>query len=570
MQSTYVDTETTGLDPRNTLLRIVTVNGRAFDVWDDIQKEEAAEMLADGVHKTFVAHNAQFDLDFLAEHMGYEHQGPVFDTMVAYQVLTCGMRVNGKPKSAGLGNVAREVLGVEMDKSFQKYRWDGHIDADMYRYAEEDTRILFNLHKALEKGLRNSNLYKIFQLEMKLLPVLLHSKRRGIYVDRKTAENLVRSLRVEAKQLEGKLPYVEVPRSEAPNFGRDSQVGLFQVEETLKQERLNVRSPAMVSRYFGIEDAQEDTLRAFELQTGNEVASDVRRIKKLGKKASSLKKQILDRIAYDGRIHPSFHQTFTETGRLSSREPNLQNQDRSDDVRGLFMPAPGNKFVIADYSQLELRLAAYFSGDETMVQAYRAGEADLHTETQHRIFGKPTSKAEDKKTRTLSKNINFGLVFGGGHNTLIKFAFKQGVIISEADAIQYRDAFRATYPGLYEWQKREGNTKPESVRTALGRRRFITPGDGYCTRINNKVQGSAADGMKLAMVLLFHEHNIQPLLNVHDEVVIECMEDEAEWAAQTVSEVMANAMYRATKMDALNPRVPIRAEVEVANSWADK
>ncbi len=570
MNASYVDTETTGLDPRDSLLRIVTVNGEAFDVWDDQQIQGAREALFRGQNSIFVAHNAQFDLDFLAEHMGYEHKGPVFDTMVAYQVLTCGMRVNGKPKSAGLGNVAREVLGVEMDKSFQKYRWDGAIDSAMLEYAEEDTRVLFNLHKSLEKGLRNSNLWKIFQLEMKLLPVLLHSKRTGIYVERKTAENLVRSLRIEAKQMEGKLPYVEVPRSEAYYTSRDSQVGLFEAEETLQQERLNVRSPGMVCRYFGIEDAQEDTLRALELETGNEVVSNVRKIKKLTKKASSLEKQILNRIASDGRIHPSFHQTFTETGRLSSREPNLQNQDRSDDVRGLFAPTRGNKFVIADYSQLELRLAAYFSGDKTMVESYRAGEADLHTETQLRIFGKPKDKAEDKKTRTLSKNINFGLVFGGGHNTLIKFAFKQGVIISESDAIQYRDAFRATYPGLYDWQKREGNTKPESVRTALGRRRFITPGDGYCTRINNKVQGSAADGMKLAMVLLFHEHNIQPLLNVHDEVVIECSEDEAEWVAQTVADVMANAMYRATRMDARNPRVPVVAEVEVANSWADK
>lgn len=254
----------------------------------------------------------------------------------------------------------------------------------------------------------------------------------------------------------------------------------------------------------------------------------------------------------------------------SSQEPNLQNQDRGSDVRGLFIPSPGNKFVISDYSQLELRLAAYFSRDKTMLEAYKSGR-DLHTETQLNIFGSPEHKSKDeaKRDRTLSKNINFGLVYGGGAGVLIRFAAKSGVEITENEAVEYRNAFRDLYPGLVRWQERTGNTKPEYVRTFRGRRRYITPGEGYTTRINNIVQGTAADGMKLALVELYRV-GLLPILNVHDEVLLEVPEETSEHVSVIVVQKMVDSMYRAAGIDPQNPVVPIEAEVDIANSWADK
>jgi DNA polymerase I-like protein with 3'-5' exonuclease and polymerase domains len=475
-----VDVETAGgFDPRlpQAELRIVSAAGEIVDLRFG-SREEALNLLdSDSV---FVAHNAQYDLDWLAEQLGYHHRGPVFDTMVAFQ-----MWANGRKESAALDNVAKKILGVELNKSFQKAPWDGLLFDDQLEYAIKDTQILEPLRERLWMLLQRAGLKDLFTLEMALLPVLHEMKQRGVRLD--------------------------VPVDE----------------------------------------------------TGNNLARRVMEVKKLLKKASTVEKQLLGFVRSDGRIHPSFGQTFTETGRLNSRDPNLQNQDRGPDVRGLFVPAEGHKFVIADYSQLELRLAALLSGDEAMQAAYAAGR-DLHSETCARIFG-----TETKATRTLSKNINFGLVFGGGHKTLVTFAYKSGVVIPEADALQYKQAFRQAYPTLYKWQQKQGNPKGTNVQTVLGRRKYIPAGEGYCERINYPVQGSAADGMKLAMVEL-HRKGITPLLSVHDEVVVEAPESEAEEVKQEVVETLVNAMYRASGQDPDNPEVAIEVEAGVANDWSEK
>ncbi len=563
----YVDIESTGLDPRLDKLRILSIDGDVYDMWDKYDAEEGKERLFAGQHKTFVAHNAQFDLDFLAEHLGYHHKGSVFDTMVAYQLIRAGRRQpNGKPVSAYLDNVASVMLGIKVDKTFQKADWSKEwIDDVMREYASEDTRILKPLAEALEYEIRKADLGRIAKLEMQLLPVLLYAKRKGVRLDVSAAHRLVAKLHMEAGELERRLPYI--PQLVDKPYAEEG--ALFEFAANMPKERLNPRAPAQVAEYFGLPDATEDTLREYIKRTNDPHAKVVQDIKKKTKKASTIEKQLLQRVRYDGRIHPSYLQTFTETGRLSSREPNLQNQDRGKDVRSLFIPADDHRMVIADYSQLELRLAAFFSRDRNMLQAYREGR-DLHTETQARIFGEPRSDEENKRTRTLSKNINFGLVFGGGHNTLIKFAAKSGVEIGEQEAREYRDAFRAAYPDLAKWQQREGDVRKEYVRTFRGRRRYITPGEGYCTRINNIVQGSAADGVKIAMVYLYRKHNIVPILSVHDEVVVECPEVNAESVLAIIQNVLVDAMYRATGQDPKNPVVPIGVEAQVAESWAEK
>ena len=569
MSNVYVDVETTGLDARKDKLRLVSINGEVFDVWNYDQMERVEDIL--GVYNagraTFVAHNAQFDLDFLYESFPILEpwKGHVYDTMVASQLITAGRRV---PNS--LDAVAERTLGIRLDKSFQKADWSNPwLDNQMLAYAANDTKILVDVKRELDAALRHADLEGIMRLEMALLPVLLAARRKGVRLDREGAQKLISWLSEQAGELEAKLPEIQDHLKEPVVSGG----GLFDDADyvLVPTRRMNPRAPRDVAEYFNLPDATEDTLREYIKRNPNdEAAQTVRDIKKMQKKQSSIRKQLLDRIADDGRIHPWFNQTFTETGRLSSREPNLQNQDRGSDVRGLFVPAPGHQFVISDYSQLELRLAAYFSRDEAMLNAYRSGR-DLHTETQLNIFGDPRnmSKDEAKKARTLSKNINFGLVYGGGHGVLIRFAAKSGVEITEDEAIEYRNAFRALYPGLVKWQERTGNTKPEYVRTYRGRRRYITPGEGFCTRINNIVQGSAADGMKLALVEI-HRKGILPILNVHDEVVIECGVEDAEECLTVVRATMVDAMYRAVGMSAEDPTVPIEVEVEIANTWAEK
>lgn len=581
----FVDIETTGLNPRTDDVRLVQIaddDGAAvYDVWKQPHADNAAKRLMEAWKRKeiFVAHNAQFDLDFLYQKFPFlkPWSGPIFDTMVAYQILTNGMREmrmtkDGKkylPIKNGLEDVAirlRPKIPVfqqhdgfepyEMDKTYQKPEWyqDLYFESEgerVIQYAGEDTAVLELIHPVLLEALENNpKLHDLFKLEMKILPIILEATRKGVLIDEDAASELACELDAEVAWLEEYVLKPQVPEDWVDDF--------------------KPRSPKEMSRYFNLPDATEDTFREYVKESKDALAEGVMEMKKRMKKQSSIEKQLIERIAPDGRIHPRFNQTGTETGRFSSSGPNLQNQDRGNDIRGLFIPAPGFKFVIADYSQLELRLAALFSRDEVMLEAYQNGR-DLHGETQRRIFGDPSKmdKETQKKTRTLSKNINFGLVFGGGHYTLIKFAAKSGVEIGEEEAIEYRDAFRETYPGLYRWQRIQGNVKPKTVTTVKGRRRFIESGKAYCTRINHPVQGSAADGMKSA-ILRVRQSGILPLLNVHDELLCEVPENEAEDVARTVIDCMVMGMYSATEMDPNNPVVPIVVEADIGGSWADK
>lgn len=536
----FVDLETTGLDPRisHVTTRIISIDGEVFDVFMD-GAEEPLSILESRTGETFVAHNAQFDLDFLAENFGYEHEGPIFDTMVAWQMIE-----NGRGVPANLQHVAKSILGVELDKTYQKVDWSApFLEPDAFKYAAEDTRILQSLHPILERGLRDARLDKLFQLEMILLKTLVASKQRGVRINSEAARLLSKSLHDETEGAIAKL--------ETKGLG------------------INIRSPSQVAEYFKLPDAQEDTMREAYKNSSNPLLGEVMDIRKKLKKKSTVDKQLLDRIAYDGRIHPSLLQTFTQTGRLSSREPNLQNQDRGKDIRGLFVPEDGYKFIIADYSQLELRLAALLSKDDAMLGAYRAGR-DLHKETQLRIFGEPATAEEEKTTRTLSKNINFAFVFGGGHKQLPPFAAKQGVEIDEATAKEYHKEFHAAYPILSRYHRRVGTSKDQYVYSILGRRRWIEPGEMYSTRINTAVQASAADGMKLTMVDLHKNHGLLPVLSIHDEVIVEVPENQAEDALDIVVKMMINCMYRATKQSVTKPTVAVEVEGGIADSWAEK
>jgi len=530
----HVDIETTGLNEFRDDIRVISIDGRVFDLYVPKQRLKAIAELEERMKReVFVAHNAQFDIAWLLHKFGLFPEAGVFDTMVAYQVLTAGRH----EKSASLAAVCEELLGVRLPKDHQSGGWDGmFLLPEQLEYAARDTRVLPRLREVLTRMLRQDKLWHVFSLEMELLPVLCEMHNRGILIDKDGAYDLLERLDVEAREVYARLP-----------------------------PRLNPRSPLAVARHLGTDDATEDTIRAYLYDhPDDEVAQRILQYKKITKKASYVRKQLLDRLEADGRLHPTFTQTSTATGRFSCKEPNLQQVDRGEDVRGLFVAGEGRRLVLADYAQLELRLAAYLSDDPVMIDAYREGR-DLHSETCQRIFGE-----ENKRTRTLSKNINFASVFGGGHGTLVKFAFRNGVVISEEEAKDFHDGFHTAYPALSRWQKKQGNTTAgEYVYTPFGRRRYVPLGRDYCTRINTPVQGCGADGMKIAIVWLYAK-GVVPTLTVHDELVVECDAADAQEVKQLVEKSMVYGMYRAMGQDYAHPRVPIEAEGIIARSWAEK
>jgi DNA polymerase-1 len=556
----FIDVESTGLDARKDKLRIVSIDGKAYDVWKQPDADVAAIHLMGAMQdgKTFVAHNAQFDLDFLYQNYPVLEpwQGNIYDTMVASQLITAGRHIPN-----GLDAVAQRLLGITLDKTFQKADWSRDwIDDQMLEYAANDTKILPDLVRELNAGMREAGVEGIFKLEMALLPALLHAKRVGIKLDVEGAQRLVKLLQEDAGILEAKLPSVALEgHSEAVGEGLFDDASFVQV----KQRRLNPRSPQLVAKYFGIPDAEEDTLRDYiQAHPKDEVAKTVRDIRKKYKKISSVKKQLLNRVGEDGRLHPSITQAFTATGRLSAREPNIQQMDQTPDIRSLFVAGVGRKLVIADYSGLELRLVALLSGDKNMIQAFRDGR-DMHSETCRLIFGE-----ENKRRRTLSKNINFAYSFGGGHKRLVEAAAKQGVVIDESTAKEYHKAFHDAYPTLSQWQKKVGTSDKEYVHTVQGRRRYIVPKEFYSTRINTPVQGTAADGMKLAMVELYRK-GYGAILTVHDELGVECETEMSGMVRDVLVDTMVECMYRASGQDTRNPTVPIAVEVGIGDNWSE-
>jgi DNA polymerase-1 len=275
-----------------------------------------------------------------------------------------------------------------------------------------------------------------------------------------------------------------------------------------------------------------------------------------------------------GRVHASFNQTVAATGRLSSSDPNLQNipirTEQGRQIRQAFIPAEGWTLLAADYSQVELRLLAHFSGDEEMRRAF-AERRDIHTAVAAQVFGVEESEATSEMRRT-AKTINFGLIYGMSAHGLA-----QRLEISREEAAQFIDAYFARYPKVLEYQSRLLNKCIETgfVGTILGRRRAITgirPDSTYQQRnqpereaINMEIQGSAADLIKAAMLGIYRRLKAEKLqarmlLQIHDELVLEAPPEELHKVAGLVRKEMTSAL----KLD-----VPLEVDVAAGPNWLD-
>ena len=293
----------------------------------------------------------------------------------------------------------------------------------------------------------------------------------------------------------------------------------------------------------------------------------------LTKLKSTYAEGLLKVIGEDGRIHTSFQMTVTDTGRLSSREPNLQNipirKKLGAQIRGMFVAAPGKVLVDADYSQIELRLLAHISDDETMRAAFVSGE-DIHAVTASQVFDTPLSEVTPAQ-RSRAKAVNFGIVYG-----ISAFSLAQDIGVYQNEAKAYMDAYLAKYHGVRSYMERikEEARRDGYVTTLYGRRRalpelkssnFNIRAFGERVALNMPIQGTAADIIKLAMVRVWRRLRDEKLaakllLQVHDELIVECPEDEAE----RVSALLQEEMEHAAQLS-----VPLTAEVHTGRSWAE-
>ena len=602
-----VDTETTGLDPHVDQVRLIQVASKDFALmvdlngwrragvrhvsWEQPGLAELKSLLEGATPK--ILQNAAFDINFLRGE-GIALGGPLFDTMIAAKVLN-----NGTGHKNDLGSIVERNLRVPLDKELQKANWGGELTVEMLHYAARDGIALPRLAPLLQQALRHAEvkegvyLWDIFRLEMECIRPFALMQWHGFGFDREAAEQLRQKLTAEADELQ--LAFLSKldaelrrrhPENEAIWLPRDPD-GSFNTREkdsgsirlgTKRFKGFNARSPKQMAERFeqaGIllppdskgQPSLDQNLLAF-LRKKYELIDAYMTWKHAVTRVSHVEK-LLDSVGIDGRIHSSYKQMGTDTGRVSCNSPNQQQIPRTKDFRSLFVADVDHVLVVADFSQVELRVLAELSGEERMREAYRA-ERDLHTETACLITGK-TADEITKEERTSSKLVNFGLAYGAGPTTLQKQAIAQyGIDLSKDEATELVNGFRAAYPTLKQWQDLEGNKTTKAVFTKLGRRRMLVGfNDKYTTRINTQVQGTAGDIAKRAVALLWRqlrgvpENDAKLIAMVHDEIVMEVRTDLAEEWMQKLSRAMEDAG------NSICEHVPIKAEASSGPTWAD-
>lgn len=553
-----IDTETTGLDPHRDRLRLIQI--AAFGL--PILLFDCFSFLPDGIFclkdilnspSVKVFHNAKFDLQFLMG-IGIECF-PVFDTMLAAQLL----RPCGGPQKASLAAVASHYLTIDLDKTEQTGTWDSiGLTESQLAYAALDAKILLKLYRVIEPLLGIHGLSQIAAIEFACACAMAQTEYHGIHLDLEKWETLRR--KTEAMFDEAKKTLYTY--SGTPSY----QLTLWGGEEALDVNfESNPYVLKLLNRYgISVTSTSRRSLAPYHDQPLVRALTEYR---KHSKSLSSFLHPIPDLIHSEtGRLHPKYMQIGAWSGRMSCYSPNIQQIPRESDFRSCFTAPSGRKLVLADYSQIELRVAAQISGDSRMKSACQKGE-DLHALTASLISGIPVSQVT-KFQRQAAKAVNFGLIFGMGAEGLKQYAGQSyGVDMTLEEAERFRSAFFQNYHGINWWHHDLRESHPTEGRTLTGRKFLFPPNTGLADLANTPVQGTAADILKSALGLLafrIRESDKKIVAIVHDEILMEVPEEEADDTAALLKSTMEEAAR------AILPDIPCIADAKTADSWAGK
>jgi DNA polymerase-1 len=475
-----LDLETTGLDPRADRVRLMCLSLHAITYVVDCFALDPSPLWGALSGRELAIHNAAFDLAFLSR-LGFT-PGVAHDTLLMAKLLAAGTPDFNR---CSLKECARREFNLDLDKRHQRDDWSGALTADMLTYAAADALTHRRLYEELLPRVREAGLLNVLKVEERALPAFVWLRLAGVFFDRPSWQALDDGARHEADDLTRRLDAVAPERSGFPDKERAwSWASPRQVREALKLLGHDLDSTG------------DETLARID----HPLAALLREYRAATKRASTYGTDWIQHVAADGRIYASWNQLGSVAGRTSCSGPNLQQVPRDRRYRRCFAAPDGRVLVKADYSQLQLRIAAKVANEERMLAAYRAGD-DLHTLTARRLTGKEDVTKDD---RQLAKAVNFGLLFGLGARGLRGYAKSNyGLDLTEAQAAQYRQAFFAAYPGLQRWHRRAGNSSAPECRTLGGRRRLLNDKTPYTQRLNTPVQGTEADGAKLALALLW-------------------------------------------------------------------
>jgi len=505
---------------------------------------------------TIIAHNAKFDYK-VSRGWGIEKwKCKIWDTMVASWLA------DPERNSYSLDSLVSGIFEYKPVK-FPDIVPKGSTFAEVSletasRYSGEDADFCLRLKHYFEPVLKKTNSYSLFEnLEMPLLPILAEMEGEGIKIEPEVLVEYGKELEVELDRIQK-----ETWKTVGHEFNLSSTK---QLQDVLFTERRLTPGKKTKTGY------STDAAALEELAREDPVPALILRHRTLSKIKSTYVDSLAEMTDSEGRLHTNFVQTGTATGRLSSREPNLQNipirTDEGRRIREAFAAKPGCLLVSADYSQIELVVLAHLCEDENLISAFREG-IDVHTRTASLIFGVEERDVKSEQRR-MAKTINFGVIYG-----MSAFRLANELNISRGDASNFINAYFNKYSGVRRFIENliKKTEQTGFVTTILGRRRYI-PAINSCNKteksaaervaVNTPVQGSAADIVKTAMINLDRRLKNEKscarlLLQVHDELILECPEKDAE---ETVMLIKAE-MEQAVKLS-----IPLRVSVETGRRW---
>ncbi len=548
-----LDTETTGTDPIVAELVGMSFSfkeNQAFYVPVPADQKESQKIV--NIFKPVlenetilkVGQNIKYDLLVLANY-GVSLQGKMFDTMIAHYVLQPELR-HGMDYLAEI-YLKYETIKIEEligPKGKNQKNMRDLSPTDVYKYACEDADVTLKLKNILEKELVTNGVKELFEeIEMPLVPVLAYMERNGVRIDTEALKETSRHFTARMNQIEE-----EVHELAGINFNIASPK---QVGEVLF-DKLKIVEKAKKTK-SGQYVTSEEVLES--LRGKHEIVGKIlehRGLKKLlGTYIDALPQLINPKT---GRIHTSFNQTVTATGRLSSSNPNLQNipvrNEDGKEIRKAFIPDDGCEFFSADYSQIELRIMAHLSEDPHMIEAFCEGQ-DIHAATAAKIYKEPLNEVT-REQRSKAKTANFGIIYG-----ISVFGLAERLNVDRKEAKALIDGYFENYPHVKEYMEKSIRTAREKgyIETIFKRKRYLPDINshnavvrGYAERnaINAPIQGSAADIIKVAMIRIYKRFLLEGIrskmiLQVHDELNFSVLPEEKEKVQQIVISEMENA-----------------------------
>lgn len=565
------DTETTGLNPQEAELvgiafSIEKHNGFYVPVsanYEKAKKEVALfkEIFADP-SKELVAQNLKYDLAILKRY-DIQFKGKLFDTMIAHYLMQPDMK-HGMDYLAETylhyQTVAIETLIGKKGKNQLNMR---DMDpAEVAEYAAEDADITLQLKELFEPQLSKLNLDKLFyNIEIPLIEVLADMENEGIQLDIKALKEFSKDLEKDLIELEKKIYEMS---GEQFNIDSPKQLGEVLFEKMQIVEKAKKTKTGQYS-------TSEDTLS--KLTDKHEIISIVLEYRSLKKLKSTYVDALPELVnPLTGRLHTNYMQTVAATGRLSSTNPNLQNipirTEKGREIRKAFVPRNENYTLLAaDYSQIELRIIAALSGDESMIESFKKGE-DIHAATASKVFEVKLSEV-NREMRSKAKMVNFGIIYG-----ISAFGLSQRLNIPRGEAAEIIENYFKKYPKIKSYMDNNIAMAREKgyVETIMERRRYLNDINarnatvrGFAERnaINAPIQGSAADIIKIAMIDIHKEMHAKKLkskllLQVHDELVFDVLKEELDIIQPIIKEKMENAVKLT---------VPLIIEMNNAENW---